>query len=96
MQLMLHVSSPDAGRLVARLGAACGRMGVAWGAFFTHAGTRLLEDPAIVAVLSGSARAVACEHSWAEHAGDSKCPVELGSQTINSIMMQQTRHVVSL
>lgn len=96
MQLMLHVSSPAATRLVTRIAQACGRAGIEWGCFFTHAGVRLLQEQAVLAALASAQRAVVCEHSWAQQFGDLVCPVELGSQTANSIMMAGAERVVSL
>lgn len=96
MQLMLHVSSPAATRLVIRLARACGRAGIEWGCFFTHAGVRLLQEQAVLVALASARRAVVCEHSWAQQFDGLACPVELGSQTVNSIMMAGAERVVSL
>jgi hypothetical protein len=41
-------------------------------------------------------RVVVCEHSWARFMGDTPCPVELGSQTQNSIMVGEADRIVSL
>lgn len=96
MDLMLHVSSADAARIVGPLAAACARAGIAWGCFFTNDGVRVLADASLVAGLAGAAKTVVCEHSWHHYMGDAECPVELGSQTANSAMMAEAERVVGL
>ena len=44
----------------------------------------------------GDARAVVCEESWHRFCGKASCPVELGSQTVNSALMGEAKKVVSL
>ena len=46
--------------------------------------------------VGGAARAVVCEESWHRFCPDSPCPVELGSQTVNSALMGEAQRVVSL
>jgi hypothetical protein len=96
MEILFHVSCPEAKPLLAGLAAACHRAGAPYGCFFTNDGVRVLDDGDIVALLAGATRAVVCEHSWSAHMGKADCPVETGSQTVNSAMMAEARRVVSL
>ena len=96
MQMMFHVTTENAAPLVAPLAAACARAGISWGCFFTNDGVKVLADTAFVGVLAGADKAVVCEHSWHQFMGAAACPVELGSQTINSAMMAEAEKVVSL
>lgn len=95
MEMLVLVSGKAASPLVLELCRALNRTSVPWGAFFTDDGVRLIDDAAIVDALRGAARVVACKHSWGRRF-QTECPVELGSQTNNSEMFQQTRRVVSL
>ena len=54
-----------------------------------------LLDAELQAALA-DARAVVCEESWHRFCGDAACPVELGSQTVNSALMGEAKKVVSL
>lgn len=94
--LMIHVGSADGARLLVPLARACGRAGIAWTCFLTHDGVAALGDSATVAALVPARRTVACEASWHRHGDGSPCPVELGSQTVNSALMAEARRVVSL
>ena len=95
MDMLFHVTTEGGAKLLLPLALACRRGPHAFGAFFTHEGVRGLASPDLQAALRG-ARAVVCEESWHRHCADSVCPVELGSQTVNSALMGQARHVVSL
>jgi hypothetical protein len=96
MEVLLHVTTPDGARIGASLAGACTRAGIVWGCFLTNDGVRALADSTFVATLRPAARAVACEHSWHQHVGNEACPLELGSQTVNSALMAEARRVVSL
>lgn len=96
MEVMMHVSSADAGRAVLSLARACVRARIKWGCFFTNDGVRALTDAALVDVLAGAERAAVCEHSWQQVMGDGVPPIEAGSQTINSAMMAEAARVISL
>ncbi len=96
MEILLHVTTPEGARMGAALARACARAGISWGCFLTNDGVRALADPAVVAALRPATRAAACEHSWHRHMNKIPCPVELGSQTNNSALMAEARHVVSL
>lgn len=96
MEVLLHVTTPQGASVGAALARACARAGIAWGCFLTNDGVRALADPAFVAALRPAVRAAACEHSWHQYMGNVPCPVELGSQTINSTFMGEARRVVSL
>ena len=96
MDVMLHVSSANAARVVLSLARAGARAGVKWGCFFTNDGVRGLADAALVEALTGAERAVVCEHSWQQVMGDGVPPIEAGSQTVNSAMMAEADRVVSL
>lgn len=93
--VLIHVSSRDSAPLVAGLAAACARARLDWCCFFTNDGVRVLDDAAVARAVANAARAVACEKSWEEHKGGAPCPVELGSQTINSALMAEAAKVVS-
>lgn len=95
MDMLFHVTTEDGAKLLLPLALACRRGTHVFGAFFTHEGVRGLANPDLQAALRG-ARAVVCEESWHRHCADNVCPVELGSQTVNSSLMGQARHVVSL
>lgn len=96
MEILLHVTCPDGARIAARLARACTRAGIGWGCFVTNDGVRALCDPDFVDALRAASRAAVCEHSWQEHMGGARCPIELGSQTVNSALMGEARRVVSL
>lgn len=95
MKILFHVSTPDGGALLLPLAQAARRAGASFGAFFTHEGVLGLKDAALVAALSGR-RAVVCEESWHRFCPGLDCPVENGSQTINSALMGEAERVVSL
>jgi hypothetical protein len=96
MDVLFIVSTPESGRLLAPLAAACRRRGASWGCFFTNDGVAVLNDPAVAAVITCADSAVACEHSWERFQGDAACPVTLGSQTNNSAMLGQAARVIGL
>lgn len=96
MEILLHISTAEAGPVARPLAEACRRAGIAWGCFLTNDGVRLLDDAGFAAALGGAARAAVCEHSWQAHMPGRDCPVELGSQTVNSALMAEAAKVVSL
>lgn len=95
MDILFHVTTEAGAHFLLPLARACRRRGHAFGAFFTHEGVRGLLDAQLQAALAG-ARAVVCEESWHRFCGDAACPVELGSQTVNSALMGEAKKVVSL
>ena len=95
MDILFHVSTEAGGQLLAPLARACRRRGHAFGAFFTHEGVRGLRDAELQAVLRDG-RAVVCEESGHRFCNGLTCPVELGSQTVNSALMGEAKKVVSL
>ncbi len=97
MEVMVHISSADGAAMAVPLMRALTRAGVAWGCFVTNDGVRLLDDGGMIEALDGAMRAVVCESSW-EKTGRAaaECPIERGSQTINSAMMAEARRLVSL
>ncbi|MBA3903034.1 MAG: hypothetical protein C0522_05060 [Rhodocyclaceae bacterium] len=96
MEILFHVTTAAGARLLPPLARACGRAGRSFGCFFTHDGVAGLRDAALSAALAGASRAVVCEESWHRFCADAPCPVELGSQTINSALMGESARVVSL
>lgn len=96
MDILFHVSTADGGRFLLPLAQSCRRVGCAFGAFFTHEGVLGLKDAGLQAALESATQAVVCEESWHRYCGDAACPVEQGSQTVNSAMMGDARRVVSL
>ncbi len=95
MDILFHVTTEAGAQFLLPLARACRRGGHAFGAFFTHEGVRGLLDAELQAAL-GDARAVVCEESWHRFCGKASCPVELGSQTVNSALMGEAKKVVSL
>ena len=95
-RVLIHVSTPASSGIAVALAGACKRAGIAWNCFFTNDGVKVLADAAAVAALGAATRAVACEKSWEEFMGGTDCPVELGSQTINSALMGEADKVISL
>lgn len=96
MDILFHVSTADGGSFLLSLAQACRRAGCRFGAFFTHEGVLGLKDAALQAALEYASQAVVCEESWHRFCGELPCPVEQGSQTVNSAMMGEARRVVSL
>jgi len=96
MNLLFVVSTPKAGRILLPMVAACRRKGLEWGLFFTNDGVQALADPKMVEATRCAQHAIVCEHSWDRFMGDKECPVELGSQTQNSMMVGEADHIVSL
>lgn len=95
MDILFHVATEAGAQYLLPLARACRRGGHAFGAFFTHEGVRGLRDAELQAALT-DARAVVCEESWHRFCGGLTCPVELGSQTVNSALMGEAKKVVSL
>ncbi len=94
---MLHVTSREAVAVAIPLMRALHRGGADWACFVTNDGAELLRDAGFVAALQSAGRAVVCEHSWEAAGGKAEdCPIERGSQTINSAMMAEADRVVSL
>jgi len=96
VNLLFIVSTPDAGRVLLPLAAACKRKGTRWSCFFTNDGVNILAEPGMQEAACCAQRVVVCEHSWARFMGDKPCPVELGSQTQNSIMVGEADRIISL
>ena len=90
------ITSKDAVALAPPLMRALNRAGAAWGCFFTNDGVELLSESGTVEALSGAVRAVACESSWERAGAGGECPIERGSQTINSAMMAEAARLISL
>jgi hypothetical protein len=95
MDLLFHVTTAGGGDLLQPLTLAAKRAGARCAVFFTHEGVIGLKNPALVSALGG-VRAVVCEESWHRFCPGLECPVENGSQTINSALMSEARKVVSL
>ncbi|GIX27422.1 MAG: hypothetical protein KatS3mg123_1303 [Burkholderiales bacterium] len=94
--MLFHVSHRGAGRYLFPLVAAARRRGGATVAcFFTFDGVLVAADPRLKEVL-GEGRAVACDESWRRLRPGEPCPVEAGSQTVNSALMAEAKRVVSL
>lgn len=95
IDILFHVSTADGAHYLAPLARACRRRGRPFAAFFTHEGVRGLPSADLQAALEG-ARVVVCEKSWRRFRAEVPCPAELGSQTVNSALMGDSRRVVSL
>ncbi len=96
MDLLIIMSSPDAEPIAGGIARAAGRAGIKWGIFFTNDGVRALDNAGLVDALTGADMAVACQDSWQQHMKGATCPVELGSQTNNSLAVSQTKRIISL
>lgn len=96
MDVLFVISTPDAGRVLAPLAAACRRRGASWACFFTSDGVLAINDAASGEAIAHAAESVACEHSWERYQGDQACPVTLGSQTDNSAMVGRAAKVIGL
>jgi len=96
LKILFHVATEDGARFLLPLAQACRRGGHAFAVFLTHEGARGLNDARLQAALRDAARAVVCEESWHRFCPGAQCPVELGSQTVNSALMGEAQRVVSL
>jgi hypothetical protein len=96
MNILFHVSTTAGGALLLPLVQAARRAGASFAAFFTHEGVMGLNDTHLTAALTGAERAVVCEESWHRFCPGLDCPVENGSQTINSALMGEAERVVCL
>jgi hypothetical protein len=95
MKILFHVTTAASGALLKPLALATRRANASFAAFFTHEGVMNLKDAGLVAALAG-ARTVVCEESWHRFCPGLDCPVENGSQTINSALMSEAEKVISL
>jgi len=96
MDVLLHLTTPDAVRIAKPLASALTRQGRSWGCFLTNDGVKALADGDFLTISGGAERIAVCEHSWDLHMAGHTCPVEKGSQTINSGFMAEAAKVVSL
>ncbi|MBL4615182.1 MAG: hypothetical protein JKY27_09955 [Magnetovibrio sp.] len=96
MDVLLHLTTPDAAKLAAPLGQALTRSGASWGCFLTNDGVTALDNTEFLSACADAERVAVCEHSWDLHMTGQSCPVEKGSQTINSALMAQAAKVISL
>jgi hypothetical protein len=96
VDLMYTVSSRDALPVLLPLLRASKRRSVRWACFFTDSGVEALDSEELRGLLSCATQAVACEYSWERYRGGQACPIESGSQTNNSAMTAEAKHLVSL
>ena len=96
MDVLLHLTDPDAVRIAKPLASALTRQGASWGCFLTNDGVTALSDADFLSISKNAERIAVCEHSWDLHMAGQTCPVEKGSQTINSVLMAEAAKVVSL
>lgn len=96
MDLMYTVSQRDALPILLPLLRASKRRGTQWSCFFTDSGVEALDSNELRHLLTNAAQAVACEFSWERYRGGTPCPIDSGSQTNNSAMTAEARHLVSL
>jgi len=96
MDVLLHLTTPNAARIAAPLARALTGRGATWACFLTNDGVKTLSDADFMAVTASAERVAVCEHSWDLHMAGQSCPVECGSQTINSALMAEAAKVVSL
>ncbi|MEJ2433836.1 MAG: hypothetical protein P8Y53_12015 [Pseudolabrys sp.] len=81
MDVLLHVTSPDAARVAAPLGRALTAKGATWGCFLTNDGVRALDDAGFADAVKSAGRVSSAEQA---------------SQTVNSALMAEARRVISL
>jgi hypothetical protein len=96
MDILFHVATPNAARVLLPLARACERAGLGYACFFTNDGVLGLLDLDPQAALAGARRLVVCEESWHRFCVDTACPVEFGSQTANSALIGDAARVVSI
>lgn len=96
MDLMYTVSQRDALPILLPLLRASKRRGAQWTCFFTDSGVEALDSDELRHLLTCATQAVACEFSWQRYRKDTPCPIESGSQTNNSAMTAEARHLISL
>jgi hypothetical protein len=96
MNILFHVTTASGGELLLPLLLAAQRAEASVAAFFTHEGVQGLKNVDLVAALKSAERAVVCEESWHRFCPAVDCPIENGSQTINSALMGDAEKVVSL
>ena len=96
MDMLLIISNPASEQVALGLAAAATRSKVTWGAFFTNDGVKVLGNAEFAATVANAESAVACQDSWDHHMTGQSCPVELGSQTNNSLAVANAKRVVSL
>jgi len=96
MDILLHITTPAAAPIAAALGRALSAKGATWAAFLTNDGVKAMNDVGFAAASKGAARVAVCEHSWDAHMSGQDCPVERGSQTVNSGLMAEATGVISL
>ncbi len=96
MDVLLHITTPDAAPVAAAIGRALSAEGANWGCFLTNDGVTVLNDAGFVDAAKDAERIAVCEHSWDLHMAGQDCPAERGSQTVNSALMAEAGQVVSL
>jgi hypothetical protein len=96
MEVLFHVATPDGARILIPLARACSRARRRYACFFTHDGVLGLRHRELLLAAADAVRLVACEESWRKFCADIACPVELGSQTVNSALIGDAARVVSL
>lgn len=96
MELMYIVSSRDTLKVLLPLLRASKRRGAQWACFFTDSGVETLDNTELLELLKHASQAVACEFSWERYCSGLDCPIEPGSQTNNSAMTAEARHLISL
>lgn len=96
MDVLLHITTPKAASIAAALGWALTAQGASWGCFMTNDGVKVLGNEGFSTAVDHAVRVAVCEHSWDLHMAGQPCPVERGSQTVNSGLMAEAARVVSL
>ncbi|OIP82002.1 MAG: hypothetical protein AUK37_09900 [Rhodobacterales bacterium CG2_30_65_12] len=96
MDVLLHISTPQAAPIAAALGWALTAHGASWACFMTDDGVKVLADQSFSTAVDHAVRVAVCEHSWDLHMAGQECPVDRSSQTVNSGLMAEAARVVSL
>ena len=75
MDVLLHLTTPDAVRIAKPLASALTRQGGSWGCFLTNDGVKALADGDFLRISGDAERIAVCEHSWDLHMAGQACPV---------------------
>ena len=96
MNTLIVITTRNSGKIAVPLMHGLSRAGENWSCFFTNDGVEVIRETACQEAIKFAQRAVVCEHSWDSLSVHTHCPVEMGSQTINSSMMTEVDRVISL
>ena len=96
MDLFIVIANRNSGNLIKPLAEALTRKDMTWSMFFTGNGVYALENQDCILAAHLANEAVACEESWTSTYSEKTCPVQLGSQLNNSMMVGKAKKVLSI